>query len=390
MVTVIPPRPSSYTPAGVAPGARTLFVPIDRPLLPGKPRMLVVHTNAASGVGTIESHMNWALAAPGKNTIAHYQHDIDGDAAKMLATNRRGIANATVDAYEDGRGDASWWTLAYETADLGWGAGDPGEANVFDPRQAASLARDLAYEAILADIPLVRPTSLDGRGVITHTFPWPYPYFTVVNGKTCPGRAKKAQTYDLIVPMAADIASAWTTGDLPKPTPVPIAPNAPVEVWSTLKVGSSGERVVRYQYALTAHKGPFPGGADGNYGEVTKLVTHAWQQDMGLRSTGEADFATARSLGFNALDPTAVVTPPVIVVPPPVPPPTEPVDAELPAEVLAEGKLVRVGRGQAPAGVIGIAWPEMSFAARLARVAQLVTDNHPEPFTVGERLFVRR
>jgi hypothetical protein len=214
----IPPKPASFSPQGVAPGCRRIPNLYDRPLA-GRPiDVLVVHTNWASREGTIESAVNWSQAAPGKNTYAHYQHDLDGDAAKMLDTDRRGIGNSGTSAYwsEFNLPNASYRALVFETADRGTNVDPAPEGSYFTDAQMASLARDLAYECVVHGIPPVLLPTPDGRGIAGHTYPFPYPAFTTASSKKCPGYRKNSQLVGAVIPWTAAIVRAWTA---PPPTP---------------------------------------------------------------------------------------------------------------------------------------------------------------------------
>jgi len=106
-------------------------------------RLILVHTNAARGEGTLDSASNWAernvTAAPGEYyTIPHYQVDRDGRARKILPSNRRGIANSTGDWVQDNHGDAATFSLAIETADTG--TDDDPSISDFTPDQAETVA----------------------------------------------------------------------------------------------------------------------------------------------------------------------------------------------------------------------------------------------------------
>ncbi len=180
--------------------------------------VLVVHTNWAGGEGTIESAVNWSKANPNGNTYAHYQHDRDGDAAKMLDTDRRGIGNSGTNAYwaQFGLPNASYRALVFETADAGTIAEPPPAGSYFTDAQAASLARDLAYECVVHGIPPVLLPKPEGRGIAGHCFPYGYPTFTTATGKQCPGYRKRDQLFTQIIPWVAAIVKDWTA---PPPPP---------------------------------------------------------------------------------------------------------------------------------------------------------------------------
>ena len=226
---VIPPRPV-LAPDLSVPGVEIRFVTFmeTRPKI--TPRMLLVHTNGASGEGTVDSAWNWTHAKPGQNTLPHYQIDRTHNgvtrARKMLPTDRRGIANATVDDFQDGHGDIATFSLAIETADEGWGPGKPGTLCGFDPGQAEMLAQVIAYEALLWGFPIEYPAEWHGAGVGCHTEPFTYPYTTLYRGKACPGDAKKRDMRDLVMPRAREIRDAWQN---PRPSPSPRPPVDPEE-----------------------------------------------------------------------------------------------------------------------------------------------------------------
>ena len=121
-----PPKPAAFTPEGSVPGVEIKSVEFlaDRPLLKVKPRLLLVHTNAASVEGSVDSAWRHSHADPNQNTLPHYQVDRTHNgvtrARKMLPTNRRSIANATVKEHRGEHGDVSWFSISIETADLGF------------------------------------------------------------------------------------------------------------------------------------------------------------------------------------------------------------------------------------------------------------------------------
>lgn len=212
-----PPKPevidATHAPAGVE--CKWVDFWQQRPLQ--TPRILLVHTNGASREGSIEAAWNWAHAAPNKNTIPHYQVDRTHDgvtrARKMLPSNRRGIANATVLAYQGSHGNIRDWSLAIETADLGWP--DPGGACGFDAGQGELIAQIIAYESVLWGFPIEYPTEWFGTGVGSHTEPFGYPYTTTSVGKPCPGDAKKRDMREWVMPRAREIRDAWTAAEHP-------------------------------------------------------------------------------------------------------------------------------------------------------------------------------
>lgn len=205
----------TFTPDGAPEGVEVKFVPFtsQRPII--HPRSLFVHTNAASGEGSIEASWNWALAKPNSNTLPHYQVDRSGRARKMLPSNRKGIGNGTVDAYQGTHGDLSTFSLVVETADLGYGTGKPGDLNEFTPAQGETVARIIAYESIVWRFPIQYPTEWFGAGVAAHTEPFTYPYTTLYKGKTCPGSVKKRQLREWLMPRARAVVAEWALPSAP-------------------------------------------------------------------------------------------------------------------------------------------------------------------------------
>jgi hypothetical protein len=171
----------------------------------------LVHTNGASREGSIESAINWGNAAPYSNTHPHYQVDRDR-AAKLVPTDRKAIGNKTIVEARGAHGDVADWSIVIETADEGYPT--PGEAGGFIGDQIEMIAQIVAYESILHAIPLRYPTEWWGAGTACHTEPFGYPYWSNANGKVCPGRTKKQQLLNVILPRARAIADAWT--DTPK------------------------------------------------------------------------------------------------------------------------------------------------------------------------------
>lgn len=232
--TAVPPRPAAFTPEGAPPGvAVRLDVygnwPASRPKI--TPRLGVVHTNGASVEATVQSSINYGASAA-DNTKPHY---LVGDRpAKVLATDRRGIANATGDELQTqyGEQDCAMWSYAIETADMGskrafvtgvrWAADcgpflpRPGD----QPDDAEIVARILAYESIVWNHPLGVPPTWNhpAGGVVAHTIPYPYPHYTIKRGKTCPGTTKAKQLFDEILPRARQIRAAWLAPEEEEPT----------------------------------------------------------------------------------------------------------------------------------------------------------------------------
>ncbi len=225
----VPPKPSSFTAHGVPPGWDAINDAFgswstSRPFI--VPRVLVIHTNAASGESSIDAAIRWGNSSS-SNTKPH------GQAAKprpaqLLPTNRRAIVNATWDSIQNRLGvdDSSFWSCGLETADMGSirarnaGYSWPTDCGPFLYDHEELIARWCAYKCIAHQIPPVwLPFSehnfTHGRGIITHTDPFPPGYFTIVDGKTCPGSTKKERTRTVIVPRAAEIYKVWTGQILP-------------------------------------------------------------------------------------------------------------------------------------------------------------------------------
>jgi hypothetical protein len=204
---MIPPKPERFDPELPPPGFESKLISFwrDRPKI--NPRLQLVHTNAASRQGSIESSYNWANQPGSGHTIPHCQIDRDGRGALMLPSNRKGIAN-----YK-----AADFSLGFETADTGT-LDDP-TISAFTANQAESVAVCLAYYAWGHGIPLGYPTAWDGAGSACHTEPFGYPYWTNSVGKICPGSKKKDQVRNLILPRAREIVAAWTAPPPPPPPP---------------------------------------------------------------------------------------------------------------------------------------------------------------------------
>ncbi len=231
MAFTIPPRPAAFTPQGVAPGCERIANLYARELLGRQVDILTVHTNWAGGEGDIESAQRWTLSAPGSNTYAHYHHDTDGRAAKMLDTNRRGIGTAGTSAYwsQFNMPNASWRSLTYETADRGTRTDPAPVGSYFTDKQMYALARDLAYECVVWKIPPILLPHPTKRGIVGHCKPFPYPAFTTANGKQCPGDRKYKQLVDVVIPWTAAIVSAWTSTPVPVPKPPAPTPDVPAD-----------------------------------------------------------------------------------------------------------------------------------------------------------------
>lgn len=223
------PKPDYFGPDGAPPG---IVLALDsyetlndgtkwlasRPTI--TPNTLVAHTNGASVEATTESSINHGLRGL-NNTKPHY---CLGDVpTKTLATDKRGIANSTGSSIEAEYGvrDSSYWSIAVETADLGsieakrrgiaWAA----DCGPFLHDNADDLAHIIAYESIVWGFPIRVSPSFTAGGVVAHTWPYPYPHFTTVPGKTCPGSTKIADLRDEIIPRAQQIRAAWTSPTQP-------------------------------------------------------------------------------------------------------------------------------------------------------------------------------
>lgn len=183
------------------------------------PRLILIHTNGASGTGSIASAYSWSMRDP-NYTKPHYQVDMDGSAAKFLPSDRKGIGNGTV-VTKTGGIRAADFSLVIETADPGYGAGKPGQAGGFTPAQVETVAQIIAYESALWNIPIEYPETWDSSGVACHTEPFGYPYWTIDAGHVCPGRQKKLDMVELVMPRARAILSPAPT---PSPTPIPQPP----------------------------------------------------------------------------------------------------------------------------------------------------------------------
>jgi hypothetical protein len=239
----VPAKPATFAPELAPDGVEVKFVTfvLDRPII--APRSILTHTNAASREGSVESAWNWSHAAPNTNTVPTYQVDRRHDgvwARKMLPSNRRAIANATVtsshsdwdslDAAEradiTAHGQIRDWSLAIETADLGFPT--PGEDEGFELDQADLVATCIAYESVVHGFPLDPLTAWHGAGVATHTEPFGYPFTTTARGKTCPGRTKKQEFWAFVLPRARQIKAAWLAPPPPPPDPDPVPVPVPI------------------------------------------------------------------------------------------------------------------------------------------------------------------
>jgi len=208
-----PPKPDVFDPEVPPPGFESKLVPFweKRPKI--KPRLQLVHTNGASGEGSIESSYNWTLGnldpgylygnPPGDKyrTIPHLQIDRSGRGAMLLPADRKGIAN-----YK-----AADFSLGFETADRGYLTDPYPTGSYFTPEQAEAVAVACAWYAWGYGIPLEYPATWDGSGTACHTEPFGFDKWTNSSGKPCPGDRKKFQVRDTILPRAREIVAAWTT-----------------------------------------------------------------------------------------------------------------------------------------------------------------------------------
>ena len=208
------------------------------------PRLLLVHTNGANGEGSVASAYNWSMAAP-SNTKPHYQVDRSGLAHKFLPSDRVGIAN-----YK-----AALFSLAIETADLGWGPGMPGDSCGFTDPQAEMVAQIIAWESELNMFSIATPSSWDGSGVASHTDPFSYPYWTNSIGKPCPGSVKKREVREIIMPRAREIRSGKSTTPIPTPTSPISGGDEMFKRFKVLKPGSTTETYNAVFYGTVSSNG---------------------------------------------------------------------------------------------------------------------------------------
>ena len=105
------------------------------------------------------------------------------------------------------------WSIGIETSDLGYAPGKPGDESGFTEEQIETLAGILAYDSILWDIPLAYPETWFGTGTACHTEPFEYPFWTLFQGKSCPGGKKKLLMKSRVLPRAVEIKAAWGGGE---------------------------------------------------------------------------------------------------------------------------------------------------------------------------------
>jgi hypothetical protein len=222
------PKPAHFGPDGAPPGI-ALRLDVYNTLDDGlpwatvreacNPNTIVGHTNAASVEASVQSSINYGRnthTRDGRNTTK--PHYLLGDKpAKVLRTDKRAIANSTGSTIEQQFGvrDSSYWSIAVETADMGTTAaaeaGYPaGDLGPFLYDNADDFAHVIAYESIVWGYPIRVPPTFTAGGVVAHTWPYPYPYFTTKAGKTCPGGTKIAAIRYEIIPRAIQIRAAWT------------------------------------------------------------------------------------------------------------------------------------------------------------------------------------
>jgi hypothetical protein len=160
------------------------------------PRVVILHTNAASVPASMQACWNVANAG-GKNTQPHFQVQMDGTAWQMLETRETGVAS-----YK-----ANGFSIAIETQDQGY----PGPGDVqWTPVQLERLAQIIAHECRQWGIPTVQATAWDGEGIGWHSM-WginqsgrpPVNPWTSTVGKTCPGSKRIAQMPHLIARVRA-------------------------------------------------------------------------------------------------------------------------------------------------------------------------------------------
>lgn len=208
------------------------------------PQVIVVHTNAAEQEGSTGSKERWGNRRP-SNTKAHYNVN-NPTPKKHVPSNLRAIANSTGSDAEAKYGvrDSSYWALAIETADKGTknspqAPDGSGIALDFVSEWHAELvARAIAYEALAHNLPIEVPQEFhkNMRGVVAHTEPFPYPFFTTRPGKTCPTFPKKERVLrGDILPRANELAWWWhaqfnpIAEPEPQPEPQPEPEPTPIE-----------------------------------------------------------------------------------------------------------------------------------------------------------------
>lgn len=237
----IPPKPSSFTPFDAPPGIDVDFSALrgrgddwwkSRPAI--DPRNVTLHTQAGSGRGNSNGLIGWANAGEYSNTHPHYGLNTDRS-VKLVPSDRRGIGNSTESWYERQQGevDASYFSIVVETEDGGSRnapyvdggeyALNPGRLEIdlgpLAPDLAEDYARIMAFEAIVHDLPLIVAPEWNAKGMLTHTWPFPWPAHTTQEGKNCPTPSKKRQFVEELLPRAIEIHAAWTGIRPPEPPP---------------------------------------------------------------------------------------------------------------------------------------------------------------------------
>jgi hypothetical protein len=218
----IPPRPAYFGPDGAPPGIAVDLDAYDPNWVASRPRISprvgVVHTNGGPGEGTIGGAL--AVANSGSNTT-HPHYNLNAPIpTKHLRTDLRSIANSTPRHIEEQYGeiDCSFWTISYETADRGYDNGGSTDLGDFLYDHDELLARAIAYDSIVHNIPIIVPVVWNAAGFVTHTAPFDGVY-TIHKGKSCPGTTKKNRVlHGDILPRAREIRAAWTDAT-PEPEP---------------------------------------------------------------------------------------------------------------------------------------------------------------------------
>lgn len=304
----IPTRPQRFAADGAPPGVDVDFEAFrrsdgvdgswfkQRPII--RPITLVVHTNAASIEGSLQSQVNWSNGDR-NNTHAHYNVNAPKP-TKHCPTDRRGIGNSSGQAVTRAAGvrHCSFWSIVVETADSGTRADPKISDFLFD--HAEIVARILAYESIVWNIPLAYPEKWTQPGTISHTKPFPFPFFTTQEGKTCPGDKKKARLESDILPRAKEIRAAWLGQPAPDETAISGSDVLTDSATSTIagsfrdiksiKKGDTGREVGLMQHMLAA-AGYLDETDPDNYGGIwdddTDRAKERFDVDHGLHTPGD-------------------------------------------------------------------------------------------------------
>ncbi len=150
-----------------------------------KPRLALIHTNA--GTGHTASLYGWILNPASNGMECHFQVALSGVIEQYMPVNRRADCNYRVNSFVvDG---VTYGAISFETEDLGAATVNQ---TPLTAAQFEAIAKCLAWLHAEWGLSLANPTVWNGEGVGYHT-QFPYPYWTNVIGKTCPGAAKKAQ-----------------------------------------------------------------------------------------------------------------------------------------------------------------------------------------------------